>query len=847
MLARVYAFDWSQTPLGAMEGWPPELRVAVDICLNSRFPMFVWWGPNLINIYNDSYVPMLGKRHPAALGRPARDSWDDIWSVVGPQADAVMLRGEATWNERVKLVMERKGYWEDTYFTWSYSPIRDKSGSIRGLFCAVTEETEHVHAEADRDRLAEQRQLALNAARMGWWRYDPATKLADFDQRYSEIFGVTGNQRPNDQLLARLHPDDLPGVWAKVEATLDPLDPKPYSAEYRIVVDDGSVRWIEAHGIATFDGAGSTRRAVSFVGTVADVTERRHAEQLLAAQNRALELIAAGAPLKESLGALTSAVEAQSGGQAVAAILLVDPDDGTLHTGAAPSLPPEYCDAIDGLKAERGVGTCADAAARNEIVVTPNLATAPSWQGLSHLPVALGLKAAWSNPIRGSDERVLGTFGTYFRECREPTARERQIVEGLSRVAALAIERARAEEDRRRLLESERAARTESERAGRMKDEFLATLSHELRTPLNAILGWSQVLTSSGGDDKRLADGLRTIERNARAQAQIIEDLLDMNRIVNGKVRLDVQRITLEPILRAAVDGITPAADAKGVKLQAVLDPLAGPVSGDPARLQQVFWNLLSNAVKFTPRGGRVQVVLERVNSHLEASVIDSGEGIKPEFLPHVFDRFRQADATTTRRHGGLGLGLAIVKQLVELHGGSVRAKSAGVGQGSTFTVSLPMLPIPAEEVADKRRHPRAIGGAVTSLEAYEDIAGVKVLVVDDEPDTRSLVARLLEERGARITTASSAAEAMRKIQAARPDVLVSDIGMPNEDGYTLIRQLRALSADQGGEVPAIALTAYARAEDRMRSIRAGFQMHVPKPVEPAELITMIASLAGRK
>jgi CheY-like chemotaxis protein len=380
-----------------------------------------------------------------------------------------------------------------------------------------------------------------------------------------------------------------------------------------------------------------------------------------------------------------------------------------------------------------------------------------------------------------------------------------------------------------------------------MKDEFLATLSHELRTPLNAILGWSQVLTSSGGDDKRLADGLRTIERNARAQAQIIEDLLDMNRIVNGKVRLDVQRITLEPILRAAVDGITPAADAKGVKLQAVLDPLAGPVSGDPARLQQVFWNLLSNAVKFTPRGGRVQVVLERVNSHLEASVIDSGEGIKPEFLPHVFDRFRQADATTTRRHGGLGLGLAIVKQLVELHGGSVRAKSAGVGQGSTFTVSLPMLPIPAEEVADKRRHPRAIGGAVTSLEAYEDIAGVKVLVVDDEPDTRSLVARLLEERGARITTASSAAEAMRKIQAARPDVLVSDIGMPNEDGYTLIRQLRALSADQGGEVPAIALTAYARAEDRMRSIRAGFQMHVPKPVEPAELITMIASLAGRK
>src|SRR3954469_2177261 len=218
MAARVRAFNWSSTPLGLMDRWPAELRIAVDICLNSRFPMFVWWGAELINIYNDGYVPMLGKRHPAALGRRARDSWDDIWSVVGPQADAVMTRGEATWNERVRLVMERKGFWEDTYFTWSYSPIRDKSGNVKGLFCAVTEETEHVYAEADRDRLAEQRQLALNAARMGWWHYDPETKLADFDQRYSEIFGVTGSQRPNDQLLARLHPEDLPGVWAKVEA-----------------------------------------------------------------------------------------------------------------------------------------------------------------------------------------------------------------------------------------------------------------------------------------------------------------------------------------------------------------------------------------------------------------------------------------------------------------------------------------------------------------------------------------------------------------------------------------------------------------------------------------------------
>jgi PAS domain S-box-containing protein len=437
--------DWSKTPLGPMDQWSEELRVAVDICLNSRFPMFVWWGPTLINIYNDGYVPMLGKRHPSALGRPARDSWDDIWDVVGPQADAVMSRGEATWNERVRLVMERKGYTEETYFTWSYSPIRDRTGGVRGLFCAVTEESERVRAEADRDRMAAQRQLALDAARMGWWHYDPVTKIATFDRRYEEIFGVAGPRLANEEILRRLHPEDLHGVWAKVEAALNSADPKPYSAEYRIVRDDGAVRWVEAHGSATFEGEGAGRRAISLVGTVGDITERKWAEQLLFAQNRALELVATGAPLDQALGALTRAVEEQSGGKAVAAILLVDEDECSLRTGAAPGLPEEYCAAIDRIKARRGVGTCADAAARNEVVYTPDLATAESWRGLSHLPLGLGLKAAWSMPIRAFDGRVLGTFGTYFRECREPTLRERQVVEGMCRVAALAIERRRAE------------------------------------------------------------------------------------------------------------------------------------------------------------------------------------------------------------------------------------------------------------------------------------------------------------------------------------------------------------------------------------------------------------------
>ncbi|QDT75125.1 hybrid sensor histidine kinase/response regulator [Lacipirellula limnantheis] len=407
-------------------------------------------------------------------------------------------------------------------------------------------------------------------------------------------------------------------------------------------------------------------------------------------------------------------------------------------------------------------------------------------------------------------------------------------------------ERKMAELDRERLLDSERAARNELERANQMKDEFLATLSHELRNPLNAILGWAQILRSNALPPAETAEGIEVIERNARAQAQIIEDLLDMSRIISGKVRLDVQRVDLAAVIRAAIETIKPAADAKGIRLRAVLDPLVGPVSGDPNRLQQVFWNLLSNAVKFTPRGGAVQILLERINSHLEVSVIDSGEGIDPEFLPHVFDRFRQADASTTRKHGGLGLGLAIVRQLVELHGGRVHAKSAGLGAGATFVVHLPMtVVVPDCDRPNRRRHPAA-SAIPTSAESCAEIAGVTVVVVDDEPDARGLLRRLLEDCDAIVFDAANAADALELVQAKRPDVLVSDIGMPGEDGYSLIRRLRQLPYDQGGATPAVALTAYARADDRVNVVLAGFQHHLSKPVEPAELIAIIASLAHR-
>lgn len=415
-------------------------------------------------------------------------------------------------------------------------------------------------------------------------------------------------------------------------------------------------------------------------------------------------------------------------------------------------------------------------------------------------------------------------------------------------------DRLRAEADQReiakqreQLLESERAARAAAERASQMKDEFLATLSHELRTPLNAILGWSQVIKMGMDRKEDIAQGVEVIERNARSQAQIIEDLLDMSRIISGKIRLDVQRLDLAAVVQAAIETALPTAATKGIRLISVLDPLLGlSVSADANRLQQVLWNLLTNAIKFTPKGGKIQVVLERVNSHVEISVIDNGEGIKPEFLPHVFDRFRQEDASTTRRYGGLGLGLSIVKQLVELHGGSVRVKSGGQGKGTTFTVALPLTVVHFDPDEPERQHPRVTSKEASKLDACAKIEGLSVLVVDDEPDARALVRRLLEDCGATAMTAGSASEAVELLRMQKFDVIVSDIGMPNEDGYALIRRIRAMGPDQGGDIPAIALTAYARSEDRIKAISAGFLMHVAKPVEPLELITMVAAATGR-
>ena len=405
-------------------------------------------------------------------------------------------------------------------------------------------------------------------------------------------------------------------------------------------------------------------------------------------------------------------------------------------------------------------------------------------------------------------------------------------------------DRKRAEEERRLLLESAQAARADAEAANGIKDEFLALLSHELRAPLTSILGWSRLLTAGSLDEVASKSAIEIIVRNARAQRQLIDDLLDISRIIAGKLRLDVRPVGLAPMIEAIVDGARPGADAKNIHLQTVLDPRVSPISGDPDRLQQIIWNLLTNAIKFTPKGGRVQVRLERIDSHVELVISDTGQGIDPELLPHVFDRFRQSDSSSTRRHGGLGLGLAIVRQLVELHGGTVTAESPGAGEGTNFRVILPLMSV-HHEPSDVEMTRNMIGSN-TLTNGQQSPIDLRVLVVDDEPDARDLIAAILTGRGAEVVSVGSAGEALAEMELQRFDVLISDIGMPEMDGYWLISKIRQLPPERGGRIPAAALTAYAGVEDRMRVLSAGYQMHIPKPVEPGELTTVVANLAER-
>jgi PAS domain S-box-containing protein len=830
MAARVAAFDWGKTPLGAIDGWPLNLRTAVDICLHSRFPMRIWWGPQLINIYNDAYAVVLGDRHPTALGQSAPELWHDVWPAIYPQVEAVMKRGESTWQKRFLLKLVRDGKPEEIWLAWSYSPIRNLDGAVEGMMCVATQDTTHILAYQERQGFAQQREQllrSLEAERANLAEVinkAPAFMAALRGPQHTIVLANEGCYRLTNRrdIIGKTVREALPEVLA--QGFIELLDNVYRTGEPYFGNEVPLVLGSEAGGDTRFvnfvyqaqRGAGGVVTGVLVHGV--DVTGQVLARDVV--RQAALDAHAAA----EANAKYRTFFDQ---GMYFAGVLSLD---GTVVEANRLSL--EAC----GFTRQQVIGKkfweCG--------WWNPSRALADIVRrGCEHAALGRLFRREMSYFVADGSERFVDLIIA-------PVTDETGRVLFVAPTGIDITEKKRLADERERLLEAERWARSEADRTSRIKDEFLATLSHELRTPLNAILGWSQILANGTNDQADLTEGLQTIERNARAQTQIIEDLLDMSRIISGKVCMDMQKIDLSHVISAAINTVKPTAEAKGVRIQFISDQMAGPLSGDANRLQQVFWNLLSNAVKFTPRGGCVAVSSKVADSNIEISVADTGEGISPDFLPFVFDRFRQSDSTPTRRHGGLGLGLAIAKQLVELHGGSIRAHSAGAGRGSTFRICLPISAVhmPAASPAESRQSPAAAMRGASRTRC--DIEGVKVLVVDDESDARALLKRLLEDCKAKVMLAASAAEAFEHVKESRPDVLVSDIGMPGEDGLTLIRRIRALRPEQGGGVPAVALTAFARSEDRMQAMMAGFQHHVAKPVEPAELITMVASLTGR-
>jgi signal transduction histidine kinase/integral membrane sensor domain MASE1/CheY-like chemotaxis protein len=454
--------------------------------------------------------------------------------------------------------------------------------------------------------------------------------------------------------------------------------------------------------------------------------------------------------------------------------------------------------------------------------------------------VSVGLHSAFAFPIMFGD-RFLGVMEFFSHEIRKPDDALLATLGSVGNQIGQFIERKRGEEEREHLLIREHVARAEAESANRTKDEFLAIVSHELRTPLNAILGWAGMLRGGSLDEETAGRAIEVIDRNAKVQAQLIEDILDVSRIVSGNLRLDLRPVTLQQVIEAAIDSIRPTTESKNIRVQMMLDPRAGPVSGDPDRLQQVVWNLLSNAVKFTPSEGQISVQLVSVNAHVEIVISDTGQGIAREFLPHIFDPFRQADGSKTRRHGGLGLGLAIARHLVELHGGAVKAQSDGEGRGTKFTITLPCMGVASGLSLRQQRSDVGV-----AYERSGELTGLRVLSVEDDPDSREMLELALRAEGAEVVSVGSVREALQVLNGNewRPAVMVSDIGMPDEDGYDLIRHLRSRTPEEGGNLPAIALTGFAGNGERERALDAGYQMHLTKPVEWSDLIRTIAGFA---
>ncbi len=718
-----------------------------------------------------------------------------------PRVYDAWARSLASGDEYFSEFRVRRADQQYRWFLVRALPIKDEQQRITRWFGTCTDIDDKKRADEALQVSRQQLEMVVKRANVGVWYCPLPFDELVWDDKVKEHFHLPADAKVTiDLFYQRLHPDDRERTRRAIEASIEAHE--SYEIDYRTVSPDGQhIKWIHASGSGYYDELGQPLR---FDGITIDVTERARAEISLRESELRFRTMSDSAPVMIWVTGANGNCEYQNRrwheftGQTAAEALgsgwmrVLHPDDVTRVAEAYRTASRAHAAFNVEYRLRRSDGMyrwCADAAA----------------------------------PRFSPHAEFLGHIGSVIDITDRKTAEEERVL----------------------LLEIERAARMGAEKSSRMKDEFLATLSHELRTPLNAVLGWSQILQTTTASSGELEKGLAVIERNARAQTRIIEDLLDMSRIVSGKMRLEIHSVGVVVWVQSAIETIQPAADAKGIQLATQLEGAAElAVWGDPNRLHQVLWNLLSNAVKFTPRGGSVEVRVEnQAGTQLEIHVIDTGEGISPEFAPYVFDRFSQGDASTTRRYGGLGLGLAIVKQLVELHGGTIRFESSGKNLGSKFTITLPLLgDARAPESAREQN-----SGPLSQRELRDqpetiDLSGLHALVIDDQPDARALAEQLLMSCGARVTTADSAQAAYSLICSGAFDIVISDIGMPGEDGYSLMRRVRAAPIEKRS-VPAIALTAYAREEDRQHALDSGYQAHLTKPVDRSKLLGAVADL----
>jgi PAS domain S-box-containing protein len=818
---------------------------------------------------------VLGERAAEIFGLPAETplGWNDLRARLDPADREAARRGVlqafAGHNDleiEFRLDGDGEHAWVALVGRTDYADPARREG-VLGMTGVVQDITARRNA-ADTLRSSEEvlRALANSIPQLAWMAQADGA-IVWFNERWFEYTGTTPDQVVGWGWKDTCEPSVLQTVTERWEASIRSGD--PFDMEYPIRGADGDYRWFLTRVNPVRDAHGNVLR---WFGTNTDVDQVKRAEYALRDESHVLELLnATGSALastRDLRSLLQAATDAATGiaGARHGAFLYLGNDGAdagadavigkklfSLYTvsGASPSELEPFGEAgANGLFAPGPASTLTAGGLLRSDDVTHDprfAATGPFGLPASH-PATRSYLAL---PVVAHSGEVLGTMFFGHPEPNAFSERTERIVRGIAAQAAVAIDNVRlyeaaqrAAEERKVLLENERVARAEAERTNQMKDEFLATLSHELRTPLSAILGWAQVLRRGSRDQNDLQRGLQTIERNARAQAQLIEDLLDMSRITSGKVLLDMQTVAPANFIDAAIETVRPAADAKNIRIEKRYADDPGMVAGDPARLQQVVWNLLSNAIKFTPRDGKLTIELGRNDANVVVVVRDNGVGIRPEFITHVFERFRQADASTTRRHGGLGLGLAIVKSLIEQHGGTVRAESAGEGCGASFTIELPL----AKQAAPSSRPARnsmILPSPPTPEMTMRDLGAVNALVVDDDRDARELIKRILNDCGAAVRIAASAREALDLLREAPANLLISDLGMPETDGFELLDRVRALPRDQGGQVPAIALTAFARSEDRLRALEAGFSAHISKPVEPSELIATVASVVG--